>query len=132
MNTNQQEWLQLQRVYDQMEVHALWLKAVCLLSWLTLVFVKESLVMQLGSVLIFWWLEASWRAQQQRAAQRLLALEQATAAGQDIACSWHSHWQQQRPSLAGLLTDYLVAAIKPTVAVVYLGLLAASFIRVWY
>lgn len=132
MTPNQQEWLQLQRDYDQMEAHALWLKVICLLSWLTLVFVKESLVMQLGMLLMFWWLEASWRVQQQRAGQRLLALEHATAAGQDIGCSWQSQWQQQRPALPGLLAGYLVAALKPTVAAVYLALLAASFIRVWY
>lgn len=132
MSPNQQEWLQLQRVYDQMEAHALWLKVACLLSWLTLVFVQESLVMQLGTLLIFWWLEASWRLQQRRAGDRLQALEQATVAGQDIACTWQSQWQQQRPALPGLLTGYLLAALKPTVAVVYLALLVASFIRVWY
>ena len=131
MSPNQQEWLQLQRCYDQMEVHALWLKALCLLSWLTLVFVQESLLLQLGMLLAFWWLEASWRTQQQRAGERLLALEQAMTTNQDISCSWQSQWQQQRPAALGLLRDYLLAALKPTVAVLYVALLAASVIRVW-
>ncbi len=132
MNANQQEWLQLQRCYDQMEIHALWLKVLCLLSWLTLVFIQESLLIQLGMLLLFWWLEAGWRVQQQRAGQRLLALEQAIAAGQDLACSWQTQWLQQRPAAIGLLGSYLAAALKPTVAVVYLALLAASLLRAWY
>lgn len=129
MHPNQQEWLQLQHSHDQMEQHALWLKTVCLLTWLTLVFIQESLLIQLGTVLIFWYLESSWRTQQQRAADRLLALEQAMLQQQDIACRWQTDWQQQRPGLLGLLAEYLHASLKPTVAVVYLFLLTASLYR---
>lgn len=132
MTPNQQEWLQLQQHHDQMEIHALWLKVVCLLSWLTLVFINESLLIQLGSLLVFWWLEASWRTQQQRATERLLQLEQAIADHADIACRWQSEWLQQRPGLFGLGRSYVTAACKPTVAVVYLALLTATLLRFWY
>lgn len=129
MHANQQEWLQLQQSHDQMEQHALWLKTVSLLTWLTLVFVQESLLIQVAAMLLFWYLESGWRTQQQRAAERLLALEQAMFNQQDIACRWQSSWLQQRPGVVGLLTDYLRAALKPTVAALYLLLLAASLFR---
>ena len=129
MPNNQQEWLQLQHSYDQMEKHALWLRLLCLALWLWLVQSESTLVLQLGLIGFCWLNEAQWKAQQDRAGTRLLALEAAMRDGQEIACQWQSSWQAQRPGLIGLIGGYSKAALKPTVAISYLILIAASVYR---
>lgn len=129
MLTNQQEWLQLQQSYDQMEKHALWLRLLCLTLWLWLVQSESTVVLQAGLIGFCWLNEALWKAQQDRAGARLLALEAALREEQDIACQWQSSWLAQRPSIAGLIGDYVKAGLKPTVAVSYLILGGASLYR---
>ena len=82
---NQQEWLLVQRSFDQMEIQALWLKIVAIIVWLGLLVSKESLVLMVGVIGLFWLNEAIWKTQQQRAAARLRQLEQAA---DDISCQW--------------------------------------------
>ncbi len=129
MLTNQQEWLQLQQSYDQMEKHALWLRLLCLTLWLWLVQSESTVVLQAGLIGFCWLNEALWKAQQDRAGARLLALEAALREEQDIACQWQSSWLAQRPGIAGLIGDYVKAGLKPTVAVSYLILGGASLYR---
>ncbi len=129
MQATQQEWLQLQRSYDQMEKHALWLRLLCLTLWLWLIQTESTLVLQAGVIGFCWLNEALWKAQQDRAGARLLALEAAQREGVDIACQWQSSWQTQRPGMAGLIGGYVKSGLKPTVAVSYLILAAASLYR---
>lgn len=129
MLTNQQEWLQLQQSYDQMEKHALWLRLLCLTLWLWLVQSESTVVLQAGLIGFCWLNEALWKAQQDRAGARLLALEAALREEQDIACQWQSSWLAQKPGIAGLIGDYVKAGLKPTVAVSYLILGGASLYR---
>jgi len=129
MLTNQQEWLQLQQSYDQMEKHALWLRLLCLTLWLWLVQTESTVVLQAGLIGFCWLNEALWKAQQDRAGARLLALETASREGLDIACQWQSSWLAQRPGVAGLIGGYIKAGLKPTVAVSYLILAGASLYR---
>lgn len=128
-NNNQAEWLLLQQSYDQMEKQALWLKVVAIVLWLYLVQNQSGLLLQLGLVLLFWLHEALWKTQQSRTESRLYALEQATQQAQDIGCLWHHSWQQQRGGVFSLAVSYLKNSIKPTVAITYLALLAATLLR---
>jgi len=129
MQTTQQEWLQLQQSYDQMEKHALWLRLLCLTLWLWLVEQNSTFVLQAGLIGFCWLNEALWKAQQDRAGARLLALEAAMREGLDISCQWQSSWLAQRPGVAGLISSYVTAACKPTVAISYLILAGASVYR---
>lgn len=126
---NQAEWLLLQQSYDQMEKQALWLKVVAIVLWLWLVQSQSGLLLQLGLVLLFWLHEGLWKTQQSRTESRLYALEQATQQAQDIGCLWHQSWQQQRGGVVDLLLSYLKSSLKPTVAVTYVILLAATLVR---
>jgi len=126
---NQAEWLLQQQSYDQMEKQALWLKVVAIGLWLWLVQTESSLVLQLGLIALFWLHEAIWKTQQSRTAERLLALEQALSQGKDIGCQWHHSWLQQRGGAVGLAFSYLKHCFKPTVAITYLVLLAATLAR---
>lgn len=128
---NQAEWLAVQRGYDKAEHLALGLKVLATIIWVYLISIDESLLLQLGSIALFWLHEAILKTQQSRAAARLLQLEHAIRQMQDEGCQWHSQWQSTRPGTIALLTSYACHAFKPTVAVTYLILLAGSAIRYW-
>ncbi len=123
---NQQEWLLVQRNYDQMETQALWLKVAAIVVWLWLLVSKESLVLMVGVIALFWLHEAIWKTQQQRAAARLLQLEQAN---DDISCQLHSDFRVNRPGALALALGYLQNLLPPTVAITYLIMLAATLVR---
>lgn len=123
---NQQEWLLVQRSFDQMEIQALWLKIVAIIVWLGLLVSKESLVLMVGAIGLFWLNEAIWKTQQQRAAARLRQLEQAA---DDISCQWHTDFANNRPGAMNLAFGYLKNLLPPTVAVTYVIMLVASLVR---
>lgn len=126
---NQAEWLLQQQSFDQMEKQALWLKVVAITLWLWLVQTESSLVLQLGLIGLFWLHEAIWKTQQSRTVERLVALEQALAQGKDIGCQWHQSWLEQRGGAQSLVFSYFKHCFKPTIAVTYLILSAATFAR---
>lgn len=123
---NQQEWLLVQRSFDQMEVQALWLKIVAIIVWIGLLVSKESLVLMVGVIGLFWLNEAIWKTQQQRAAARLRQLEQAA---DDISCQWHTDFANNRPGAMNLALGYLKNLLPPTVAVTYVIMLGATLVR---
>lgn len=126
---NQAEWLLLQQSFDQMEKQALWLKVVSIVLWLWLVQTESSLVLQLGLISLFWLHEAIWKTQQSRTVDRLIALEQAIAQGNDIGCQWQQDWLLHRGGAFSLALSYLKHCFKPTVAITYVILLAATLAR---
>lgn len=126
---NQSEWLLLQRSFDQMETQALWLKVVAIVVWLGLLVSKESLVLMVGVIALFWLHEAIWKTQQHRAAARLTQLEQADA---DISCQWHSDFANNRPGTINLAIGYVKNLMLPTVAITYVIMLAATLVRHFY
>lgn len=128
---NLAEWLLVQQSYDKQEQQALWLKVITILVWLWLLKNAAALELQLGIIGLFWLHEAILKTWQQRAADRLLQLEQAILQAQDIGCQWHSQWQYQRQSPLQLILGYARQALKPTVAITYLALIAASLLRLW-
>ena len=123
---NQQEWLLVQRSFDQMEIQALWLKIVAIIVWIGLLVSKESLVLMVGVIGLFWLNEAIWKTQQQRAAARLRQLEQAA---DDISCQWHTDFANNRPGAMNLALGYLKNLLPPTVAVTYVIMLGATLVR---
>ena len=123
---NQQEWILVQRSFDQKEVQALWLKIEAIIVWLGLLVSKESLVLMVGAIGLFWLNEAIWKTQQQRAAARLRQLEQAA---DDISCQWHTDFANNRPGAMNLALGYLKNLLPPTVAVTYVIMLGATLVR---
>lgn len=131
-HSNQAEWLCLQQSYDQMEKQALWLRVVAITLWLWLLQTESSLLLQLALLGLFWLQEALWKTQQSRTSKRLLALESASQQQQDIGCQWHTQWQAERGGIIQLACSYLQHALKPTVALTYLILLAGCLLRHWF
>ena len=130
-DNNQAEWLLIQQSFDKQEQQALWLKVVTILVWLWLLKNAAGIELIIGVIGLFWLHEVMLKTFQQRAADRLLQLEQAILQAQDIGCQWHSQWQYQRQTPLQLILGYAKQAAKPTVAVTYLALIAASLLRLW-
>lgn len=128
---NQAEWLAVQHSYDKAEQIALALKVLAIIIWIYLISIDESLLLQIGTIGLFWLHEAIVKTQQSRAAKRLLHLEHAIRQIQDEGCQWHSQWQSDRPGALALITAYMCHALKPTVAITYVILLTGSAIRYW-
>lgn len=126
-----QEWLLQQQRHDQMENHSLWLKLTVLAIMAATLF-KEFAPLTGTVILLGWLLDAIWKAQQQRVEHRLLQLEQAIRDSQpQQGMQFQTAWQANRGGLRTLMQEYLTAALKPTVAGVYLlYLLSAAAIIV--
>ena len=121
-------WLALQAQFERYEHGALGLKlaavALCTLSLVTASFggaLPHGLTAALLAVL--WVQEGIYRTYQARLGQHLLRVEQE---GADAAFTLHSAWQKNRPGTLGLLAEYAVSALRPTVAFPYplLGLIS--------
>ena len=126
---NQQEWLLLQCSFASYDKQAIWLKIATVISWLYLLQSAGGLRLQLAVIGVFWLHEVMLRTVQQRTADRLLQLEQASTQQTDIAMQWHSNWQQQRGGVVKLLTDYVRQLVKVSVAISYLTLILLSLAK---
>lgn len=128
MQTNDaaaREWAVLQPLYERYEFGALAIKltAVVLLFGGIVIELHGTWLLLLLAVL--WLQEGIFKTYQARLGERLLAIERGIAAGGTAhAFTLHSGWLAQRKGAVGLVREYLVSAIRPTVAFPYLVLLA--------
>ncbi len=120
-----QEWTALQQQYEQHERNALAVRlgalALHLAGWgLGIDAVAAALV-----VLLLWAQEGMVRAWQARLGERLLRLEAALRGpGGAAPFQLHTEWQAGRRGTLGLVGEYAAHAARPTVAVLYVALLA--------
>jgi hypothetical protein len=129
-----QEWLALLGHSEQYEKHALFIKLSCLALCVGGLAAKLS-VGWLGALVVLCWMqEGILKTGQARLVERLMHLEamlrQAAPSGTP-AMQLYSAWSAARPGGLGLLCEYAVNALRPTVAFPYLpmlllGLLASS------
>lgn len=131
-NNTAAEWLSLQRSFSQYDTQALWLKLITITICLYLLHTGSSFSLQLAGIALFWLHEAMLRTVQHRTALRLLQLEQALAQHADAGMQWHSQWQHNRGGSLTLARDYLRQALKPTVALTYMLLLALCIFTAIY
>lgn len=130
MQRLEQEWLLQQQRRNDMENHSLAIKLLALLCFLWLSRTAPSAYFLVAGSLLFWLLDAIWKAEQQRVTQRLLQLEQALRGEGSLAgMQFQSDWAQSRGGIAALLAEYLKAGSKPTVALLYVLLILAAVAR---
>lgn len=117
MNALHHEWLALQAQHERYEGLALVVK---LLAFTALVLVSDN-GLAFALLALLWLQEAVLKTFQGRLGERLLVVEAAVKAGGEgvAAMQLHSDWLASRPRGAGLLTQYLKSALRPTVALPY-------------
>ena len=123
MNLLEQEWLLLQKQQEQYEFAGLAIKGLAVLLFAF----DASLLLPL--LLVLWLQDAIVKTFQARLGARLLRVEQGlrevdTAIGMQL----HSDWMAARPGGIGLLREYALSALRPTVAFPYAVLLVLDLV----
>lgn len=120
------EWAALHRDCEAGERSALWIKLCAVALTVVAVALSFDAVLTMALAAVLWLQEAIVRTGQARLVARLLRVEamlrEGAAAVPRQACQLYSDWQATRPGTAGLLAEYLAAALRPTVAFPYIVL----------
>jgi hypothetical protein len=123
------EWMLLQNQYDSYEKYSLVIKLLAMV-----VFYFAHISEKIGWIVllllaVFWLQDAIWKTFQSRIELRLLALEEALS-GRDadsndefIAFQFNRNFLAKRPSQFGLIKEYFLQALRPTVAFPYVVLI---------
>jgi len=101
-----------------------------LVGLLSIVFITIVWV-ALAFILILWLQDGIWKTFQSRLEARILFVEDKLRDNIDdkgISFQLYSQWQDSRAGVAGLIKEYLVNSIKPTVAYPYSILIVILFI----
>ena len=128
------EWQVLQNQYDSYEKYSLAIKL------LAAIFLLCGLVYQLPSIYtavliaVLWLQDAIWKTFQARIETRLYVVEAQLAAIKqgdavvELAFQFNRNFLAQRPSSIGLVKEYLLQALRPTIAYPYLLLLPMALL----
>lgn len=121
------EWQRLHANFQQYEALGYGVKAVAVLVF---VFGDSSLPWLLAALIgVLWLHEGMVKTAQDRVSRRLLLIERALIEKTPLpAFQHHSEFEAGRGGAVVLLKTYLLAALKPTVALLYTALLALVFI----
>ena len=131
MDLFRREWKILHRDYERYERSALTIKlfavAICLLCWLF----SLSILVSSAFVAVVWLLEGIWKTFQTRIGARLLAVEKMMriqesaerASAEHETFQLYSAWSASRKNPVKLMFEYIVNALRPTVAYPYVILL---------
>lgn len=124
-----QEWTNLHQDHERYDRYGLLIKLTAALTCLLALGLSMSLWLTLSFILVLWLQEGIWRTIQARTSERLLAVETSMANSGDLpAMQFYSNWQANRPGTVGLVKEYVLNAIRPTVAYPYLLLFAIGII----
>tara|TARA_B100001063_G_scaffold19752_1_gene15202 strand:+ start:647 stop:1078 length:432 start_codon:yes stop_codon:yes gene_type:complete len=134
------EWMLLQNQYDSYEKYSLMIKLVAMV-----VFYFAHISEKIGWIVlillaIFWLQDAIWKTFQSRIELRLLAVEEALSDKEPstqkdgnnnfIAYQFNTDFLSKRPSQIGLIKEYFMQALRPTVAFPYCVLIALLIVGV--
>ena len=136
------EWCLLQNQYDSYEKHALYIKlaSIVILS-ITLLADKESFAIVI-ILSILWLQDAIWKTFQARIEPRLIQLEKSIAnlsitrprgtessdieQEQTTSFQFNTQYQQNACKGTALITEYLLQAIRPTIAFPHIVLIGIA------
>ncbi len=123
-NLLSQEWTALHHDHERHDRYGLLIKLTAVLVCLISLGLAMSLWLALLFVLVLWLQEGIWRTVQARTGERLLAIEKMLSdSGDQPAMQFYSDWEASRPGVLGLVKEYLLNAVRPTVAYPYVILL---------
>lgn len=132
MDLVQQEWLLQQKRRNDMENLSLIIKLLALVCFLWLSRTAPSAYFLGIATGLFWLLDAIWKAEQARVSLRLLQLEQSIRSESPCdGMQFQSMWAAKRGGVGSLILEYVKAAMKPSVAILYVGLLIGAVMRMF-
>ncbi len=113
----QMEWVTLQNQFDSYEKYSLLIKLFAI-AIVTLLLVIEPPITALVCSLVLWLQDGIWKTYQGRMSDRLLVVEAGLRCQAEhlAAFQLNSEWLDQRPSITGLVLEYIKSSLKPTVA----------------
>ncbi len=124
-----QEWAALHHHHERYDRYGLLIKLTAVLTGLISIGLAMNVWLALMFIWVLWLQEGIWRTVQARTSERLLAIEKTMADSGDLpAMQFYSSWEVVRPGTLGLVKEYLLNAIRPTVAYPYLILLGIEII----
>ena len=123
------EWRALQQGFEKYEHAALIIKLSTIVVVVFGIFTEMDPVI-IGAVAVLLWLqEAIVRTSQSRLGSRLLKVEASLAETKNyhsLVFQLHTDWHASRSKGLGLLKEYALNALRPTVAYLYVSLLVIS------
>jgi len=126
-NSLTQEWEILHKDHERYDRYGLLVKLTAVLACLLSLGLEISLWLALAFILVLWLQEGIWRTVQARTGERLLSIEKMLeVSGDQSAMQFYSNWEANRPGMAGLIKEYLLNSIRPTVAYPYIILLGIN------
>ncbi len=119
-----QEWTALHQDHERYDRYALLIKLVAVLVCLLSIGLAMSMWLAIVFVLVLWLQEGIWRTVQARTSERLLMVEGLLKEqGDQLVMQFYSNWEAKRPGTVGLVKEYVLNAVRPTVAYPYVILL---------
>lgn len=132
MDLVQHEWLLQQKRRNDMENLSLVVKLLALICFLWLSRTAPSAYFLAVTTGLFWLLDAIWKAEQARVTVRLLQLEQSIRGESPcMGMQFQSMWAANRGGVGSLIQEYVKAAVKPSVAILYVALLIGAAVRMF-
>jgi hypothetical protein len=124
-----QEWIALQRSFEQYEQSALATKLAAVAISVVAAFTSIDPMIVGAITILLWMQEAISRTSQARIGLRLLKVETTIAAdknGVSAPFQLHVEWDGARGNSVSLIKEYAVNGLRPTVAYIYVALLVIS------
>ena len=125
-----EQWQTLHNNHESYEKYALIIKLFAIGATLFSFVQPLAMFVMLLILACLWLQEGIWKTYQSRAAEAILAIEASLAKGkvenepmQSAPYLLYSHWQANRPSVKGLVSEYISNSLKPTVLYPYFPLM---------
>lgn len=129
-----QEWNTLQNNFEQYEKSALLVKLIAVFLCIISIAFAIDVVSAVILIVILWVQEGILRTFQSRLGERILRIESLISQKNPdnmTGCQLHSEWLNGRKGSAGLLVEYAVSTVRPTVAFPYAVLVVVILIRLF-
>ncbi len=122
-----QEWQILHNDHERYDKYGLLIKLTAVLACLISIVTGMSVLLGLVFIGVLWLQEGVWRTVQARTSDRILKVEeQLKHSGDQSALQFYSEWEAKRGGTAALIKEYVVNAIRPTVAYPYVILIGVD------
>jgi len=121
-NDSQNEWIVLHGDIEKYERFSLVIKLVSvMLSVFSIAFIANGWV-TVAFILVLWLQDGIWKTFQKRLETRIVFIEQKLKNESDKSFTGfqlYSQWENKRQGVVGLIKEYLLNSVKPTVAYPY-------------